>query len=104
MAVKNPALAYGPYATVQDWKVTAGVPPIRDGVRMSLLPSSSPWSRSTVACPSERDKLTVAMLNRCYANATQVMALANYLALLAASLDKLVQDRNQLSAAELTEI
>lgn len=56
MAAKTPALAYGPYTTVQDWKVSAGVPPIEDGVRMSLL-SSSPWSRSTVACPSERDKL-----------------------------------------------
>lgn len=104
LSAKNPALAYGPYATVQGWNVAAGVPPIEDGVRMSLLPSSSPWSRSSVSYPSERDRMTCTMLNRCYTNATQVVALANNLALLASSLDKMVHGRDHLSAAELGEV
>lgn len=104
MAAKNPALAYGPYATVQGWEVATGLPPIEDGVRMSLLPSSSPWARGSAAHPSERDRVTVSMLNRCYANATQVVALASNMALLAASLDRMVRKRDQLTAEELTEV
>lgn len=44
------------------------------------------------------------MFNRCYANASQVVALANNLGILAGSIDKLVHGKDHLSPEEITEV
>ncbi|KAK7944938.1 hypothetical protein WMY93_000666 [Mugilogobius chulae] len=89
LAARRPgALGYAPYCTIQDWPWKSGLPPIEDGVRLSLLPSSSMLTGGGSSLPSERDRMTMSFLNTCYANAAQVVALASNMAFLTGSLDK----------------
>ncbi|KAK7879760.1 hypothetical protein WMY93_030687 [Mugilogobius chulae] len=98
------AQAYRPYCYVQDWCNESGVPHIEDGVRLSLLPSSSLWPGGKPQLPSEKDRLTAALFDRCYANATQVVALASNLAFLAGSMSKLLEGNSEPSALDLGEL
>uniref|UniRef100_A0AAV2MDI1 Transposase Helix-turn-helix domain-containing protein n=1 Tax=Knipowitschia caucasica TaxID=637954 RepID=A0AAV2MDI1_KNICA len=103
LAAKRPALGYGMYCSVQDWSWAGGVPDIEDSVRMALLPSASVWPGARPLFPSERDRMSLAMLDRCYANAAQVVALANNMAFTTGALDRPLTTGQALSGDLLTE-
>uniref|UniRef100_A0AAV2L705 Uncharacterized protein n=1 Tax=Knipowitschia caucasica TaxID=637954 RepID=A0AAV2L705_KNICA len=103
LAAKRPALGYGMYCSVQDWSGTGGVPDIEDSVRMALQPSASVWPGARPLLPSERDRMSLAMLDRCYANAAQVVALAKNMAFITGALDRSLSYGQALSGDLLSE-
>uniref|UniRef100_A0AAV2KJJ1 Reverse transcriptase domain-containing protein n=1 Tax=Knipowitschia caucasica TaxID=637954 RepID=A0AAV2KJJ1_KNICA len=103
LAAKRPALGYGMYCNVQDWSWTGGVPDIEDSVRAALHPSSSVWPSTRPLLPSERDRMSLAMHDRCYANAAQVVAVANNMAFITGALDRSLSSDQALSGDTLAQ-
>uniref|UniRef100_A0AAV2K2P3 ribonuclease H n=1 Tax=Knipowitschia caucasica TaxID=637954 RepID=A0AAV2K2P3_KNICA len=103
LAAKRPALGYGMYCSGQDWSWTGGVPDVEDSVRMALHPSASVWPGTRPLLPSERDRMSLAMLDRCYANAAQVVALANNMAFITGVLDRSLSSGQALSGDLLSQ-
>uniref|UniRef100_A0AAV2LLV6 ribonuclease H n=1 Tax=Knipowitschia caucasica TaxID=637954 RepID=A0AAV2LLV6_KNICA len=103
LAAKRPALGYGMCCNVQDWSWTGGVPDIEDSVRMALHPSASVWPGTRLLLPSERDRTSLAMHDRCYANAAQVVAVANNMAFITGALDRSLSSGQALSGDTLSQ-
>eukprot|EP00064_Thunnus_orientalis_P012914 superscaffoldBa00002037_g12950 len=104
LSTKPPVVAYGSYSTVEDWEWDKGVPPIEDTVRVCLPPSTSLWPGGRPLLLSERDRVTVSFFDCCYAGSAVVVALANNMAFLAGSLDRLTHQKTKLTAPEIMEV
>eukprot|EP00064_Thunnus_orientalis_P000224 superscaffoldBa00000010_g224 len=102
LSAKPLAVAYGPYSTVKGWD--KGVPPTEDAVRVYLLLSAPFWLGSRPLLSSKRVRVMSSFLDCCYASATQVAQMANYMAFHAGSLDCLTHQRTMLIAPEITEM
>lgn len=100
---RGPACGYLGYCNVEGWSEFTGIPPIEDGVRICLLSSSTPWPSGKLAL-SEWERLMASLMDRCYADAAQVVSLASNMAFLAASLVRLTHERTVLTPKEIDEV
>lgn len=81
LSTKPSAVDYGQYSSVKGWEWDRLVSPVKDAVRVCLLPSTSLWPGGRLLVLSKRDRVTANLFDRCYAGAAQ--AVANNMAFLA---------------------
>ncbi|XP_053725283.1 uncharacterized protein LOC128761226 [Synchiropus splendidus] len=70
---------------------------------LCLAPTTSPWATGKQVLPDEHSRYIYALVDRAYNCATQVMALANNMSLLACSMDRMLYGKEDLTPEELHE-